>query len=174
MLHPLFLDQVEVVVAEIERAKLKDAKTYKKKNCSKRLAAILKLAFEDIPHDPSAAVYRQGNTLGSAYIHWRRAKFFQQYRLYFRYDAGSKVIILAWVNDEDTKRAYGSKTDAYTVFSGMLVKGHPPNSWATLKAECEAEDARRGKAGEVSVADRISGVQTSDISTKRSHPVRGR
>ncbi len=28
MLHPLFLDQVEAVVADVERAKLKDAKTY--------------------------------------------------------------------------------------------------------------------------------------------------
>jgi toxin YhaV len=159
MLHPLFLDQVEAVVADVERAKLRDAKTYKTKNCSKRLAAMLKLAFGDIPHDPAAAVYRQGNTLGSAYTHWRRAKFFQQYRLYFRYDLASKVIIYAWVNDEDTKRAYGSKTDAYAVFSGMLGKGHPPDSWVTLKVECEAEDARRAKAGEMSVADQISGVQ---------------
>jgi toxin YhaV len=159
MLHPLFLDQVEAVVADVERAKLKHAKTYKKKNSSKRLAAILTLAFEAIPEDPSRSVYRQGNTLGSEYTHWRRAKFFQQYRLYFRYDAASKVIIYAWVNDEDTKRAYDSKTDAYAVFSSMLGKGHPPDSWATLKAECEAEDARRAKAGAVSVADRISGVQ---------------
>jgi toxin YhaV len=65
MRHPLFLDQVEGVVAAMERARLKDTTTYTTKTCAKRLAAILKLAFEDIPHDPSAAVYRQGNTPGS-------------------------------------------------------------------------------------------------------------
>ena len=37
-----------------------------------------------------------------------RAKFFQQYRLFFRYHAQAKVIVFAWVNDEDTKQAYGS------------------------------------------------------------------
>jgi len=159
LLHPLFLDQIRATAAAVEQAKRRDANTYKAKNCSKRLAAILKLAFEAIPHDPASVAYQQGGTLGSAYKHWRRAKFFQQYRLYFRYDLASEVIIYAWVNDESTKRAYGSKTDAYAVFSGMLGKGHPPDSWVTLKVECEAEDARRAKAGEMSVADQISGVQ---------------
>lgn len=159
LLHPLFLDQIQATVSDVERAKLKDAKTYKKKNCSKRLAAILKLAFGAIPHDPASMAYQQGTTLGTIYTHWRRAKFFQQYRLYFRYHNDSKVIIYAWVNSEDTKRAYGSRTDAYTVFAGMLGKGHPPDSWAILKAECEAEDARRAAASKPSVADEITGVQ---------------
>ncbi len=159
LLHPLFLDQIQYAVADVERAKLKDAKTYKTKNCSKRLAAILKLAFEAIPHDPASMAYQQGATLGAMYTHWRRAKFFQQYRLYFRYHTGSKVIIYAWVNDEDTKRAYGSRTDAYAVFSGMLGKGHPPDSWVALRAECDAEDVRRAAAGQPSVADEVTVVQ---------------
>jgi toxin YhaV len=160
LLHPLFLDQIQATVADVERAKLKDSKTYKTKNCSKLLAAILTLAFDAIPHDPASAAYQQGNTLGRAYTHWRRAKFFQQYRLYFRYDLASKIIIYAWVNDERTKRAYGSKTDAYAVFAGMLGKGKPPDDWATLKKECDAEEARRVKAGGPSVADEITGGQT--------------
>ena len=159
LLHPLFLDQIQIAVADVERAKLKDAKTYKSRNCSKRLAAILKLAFNDIPHDPASTVYQQGTTLGSRYTHWRRAKFFQQYRLYFRYDQASKIIIYAWVNNEDTKRAYGSRTDAYAVFAGMLGKGHPPDSWVALKVECDAEDVRRMKADKPSVVDEITSVQ---------------
>ena len=160
MLHPLCLDQVEAVVAEVELAKLKDAKGYKKKNCTKRLTAILTLAFDVIPNDPAGPAYRQGTTLGSAYTHWCRAKFFQQYRIYFRYDTASKVIIYAWVNDESTKRAYGSKFDAYTVSSRMLRKGHPPDNWADLKAECEAEDTRRPGTDKPSVADRITRVKS--------------
>ena len=52
-----------------------------------------------------ALEYRKGGTLGDEHKHWFRAKFFQQYRLFFRYHGPSKVIVLAWVNDEDTKRA---------------------------------------------------------------------
>jgi toxin YhaV len=159
LLHPLFLDQVAATVADVQRAKAKDEVAYKGKNCTKRLAAILKLAFEVIPQDPAADVYRQGNTLGKDFTHWRRAKFFQQYRLYFRYDDASKVIIYAWVNDETTKRAYGSRTDAYAVFSGMLGRGRPPDDWAALRKECDAEEARRAKAAEPSVPDEIGGVQ---------------
>lgn len=49
-------------------------------------------------------------------IHWFRAKFFQQYRLFFCYHQASKIIVYAWVNIEATLRAYDSKTDAYQVF----------------------------------------------------------
>ncbi|MBI3178724.1 MAG: type II toxin-antitoxin system YhaV family toxin, partial [Deltaproteobacteria bacterium] len=74
----------------------------------------------------------QGSTLGPAYKHWLRAKFFQQYRLFFRYHKASKAIVYAWVNDEDTKRAYDSPDDAYRVFRAMLQGGNPPDSWDAL------------------------------------------
>lgn len=35
------------------------------------------------------------------------------------------------MNDENTLRTYGKKTDAYTVFSKMLKRGHPPADWET-------------------------------------------
>lgn len=101
------------------------------------MAAILKLTYEVIPQDPSLGVYRQGNTLGEHRKHWLRAKFFQQYRLFFRYHEASKIIVYAWVNDEDTKRAYESKDDAYRVFSKMLKQGHPPDNWEKLVMEAK-------------------------------------
>lgn len=67
---------------------------------TKRLAAILKLAFEEIPKDPTRTAYRQGDTLGDQNKHWFRAKFFQQYRLFFRCSSSHRTIILAWVNNE--------------------------------------------------------------------------
>ncbi|HEY4171593.1 MAG TPA: type II toxin-antitoxin system YhaV family toxin [Rhodopila sp.] len=148
LLHPLFLDQVAVLVGDIRRAKQKDPVNFRIKNSAKRLAAILKLAFEDIPQNPAAPVYRQGGTLGPEYTHWLRAKFFQQYRLFFRFDTRSKVIIYAWVNDEDTKRAYDSKTDAYAIFRGMLLAKNPPNDWAALRTACETEAAQRSTDGD--------------------------
>ena len=140
--HPLFLAQIEALTQQVEALKRKDPAGYTKKNASKRLAAIAKLAFEVIPLDPTRPEYRQGNTLGDEHRHWFRAKFFQQYRLFFRYHAPSKVIVLAWVNDEDTKRAYESSADAYRAFRKMLDSGHPPDDWNQLLVEASAEGDR--------------------------------
>ncbi|AMO92746.1 toxin YhaV [Collimonas fungivorans] len=127
---------------QVEALKQKDPAGYTKKNASKRLAAIAELAFEVIPQDPSRAEYRQGNTLGEDHKHWFRAKFFQQYRLFFRYHGPSKVIVYAWVSDEGTKRAYESSDDAYRAFRKMLESGHPPDDWDQLLVEARSEGDR--------------------------------
>ena len=133
--HPLFLAQLETLARQVETFKQKDPSGYTKKNASKRLAAITRLAFDVIPQDPARPEYRQGSTLGDGHKHWLRAKFFQQYRLFFRYHAQSRVIVYAWVNDEDSKRAYDSSADAYRVFGKMLESGHPPDDWKQLLAQ---------------------------------------
>ncbi len=135
--HPLFMVQVEALAQEVEVLKQKDPAGYVKKNAAKRLAAIAKLAFDVIPQDPARAEYRQGATLGADRKHWFRAKFFQQYRLFFRYHAGAKMIVYAWVNDDDTKRAFESSDEAYRVFRKMLESGHPPDVWDRLLSQAE-------------------------------------
>lgn len=140
--HPLFLAQIEALILQVESLKQKDPVGYVKKNASKRLAAITRLAFDVIPQDPTRPEYRQGGTLGDAHKHWFRAKFFQQYRLFFRYHAAAKVLVFTWVNDDDSKRAYESSDDAYRVFRKMLEGGHPPDDWDMLLAEARAENAR--------------------------------
>ena len=140
--HPLFLDQLNDLTQQVEALKRKDPSGFIKKNAAKRLAAIAKLAFEVIPQDPARPEYRQGNTLGDDHKHWFRAKFFQQYRIFFRYHAQSRVIVFAWVNDEDTKRAYESGDDAYRVFRKMLEGGHPPDDWNQLLVESNTTSAR--------------------------------
>ena len=139
--HPLFLAQIESLILQVESLKQKDPAGYVKKNASKRLAAITKLAFDVIPQDPTRPEYRQGGTLGDAHKHWFRAKFFQQYRLFFRYHAAAKVLVFAWLNDDDSKRAYESSDDACRVFRKMLEGGHPPDDWEMLLAEARAENA---------------------------------
>lgn len=151
--HPLFLDQLDVLIAQVEALRKKDPAGYTRKNASKRLAAIAKLAFEVIPQDPGRSEYRQGGTLGDDRKHWFRAKFFQQYRLFFRYHQDSKIIVFAWVNDEDTKRAYGSGDDAYLVFRKKLESGHPPDDWAVLLAEARRDHGRLQKMKKATVAE---------------------
>ena len=143
--HSLFLNQVEALIEEVESLRENNPINYKKRNATKRLAAIFKLAFDIIPQDPTIPEYRQEKTLGEAHKHWFRVKFFQQYRLFFRYHVDSKIIVYAWVNDEKTKRAYKSKTDAYQTFKKMLNKGHPPNNWDQLIKEVGLETNRLNK-----------------------------
>ena len=138
-LHPLFLDELDSLISKTEELRQKDPENFHKKNVTKCLAAIAKLAFEVIPLDPTLPDFRQGNTLGEEHKHWFRAKFFQQYRLFFRFDSASKIILYAWVNDEKSKRACGSKSDAYRVFEKMLHSGHPPDDWAQLFEEAQGE-----------------------------------
>ncbi len=130
--HPLFRTQVESLAEQVHRLQKRDPAGYVHKTATKRLAAIERLAFDIIPGDPTRDEYRQGLTLGEEHRHWRRAKFFQQYRLFFRFHAASRILVYAWVNDTDTRRVYGSPDDAYRGFSKMLVSGHPPDDWEAL------------------------------------------
>ena len=50
--HPLFLAQIEALAQQVEALKQKDRFGYVKKNASKRLAAITKLAFDVVPPVP--------------------------------------------------------------------------------------------------------------------------
>ncbi|MFM8556203.1 MAG: type II toxin-antitoxin system YhaV family toxin, partial [Betaproteobacteria bacterium] len=90
--------------------------------------------FDAVPSDPNREEYRQGNTMGAAFRHWRRAKIGRRFRLFFRFDSKTQIIIFAWVNDENTLRSSGSKSDPYAVFQRMLERGHPPDDWAALVA----------------------------------------
>lgn len=139
--HPLFLEQIEALIAEVEKLRARDPKGWRRKNATKRLAAIFKLVSEVIPADPGSPGFRQGDSLGPARRYWFRAKFFQQYRLFFRFDTASGIIVIAWVNDDETLRAYGSRSDAYATFKGMLENGDPPEDFdALLRAARHARD----------------------------------
>ena len=140
--HPVFLDQLEAVIEEVEERKVRGPKNWHKKNCTKRLAAIFKLVTDVIPIDRGTQAFRQGNTLGDHRKYWFRAKLFQQYRLFYRFNSDAKVIVVAWVNDDKTLRAYGSKTDAYATFEGMLEDGNPPDNFDALLKEAAAADKR--------------------------------
>ncbi|MCK5911681.1 MAG: type II toxin-antitoxin system YhaV family toxin [Caulobacter sp.] len=131
--HPEFTAQLERLVAAVARAKAKDPKGYAKTANAKLLAQLEALVWDIIPADPAHPSYRQGVTLGPAHKHWFRAKFGGgRFRLFFRYRTDAKIIVYAWVNDQDTLRTYGARTDAYAVFKSMLDDGSPPDDWRQL------------------------------------------
>jgi len=142
--HPLFLDQFETLSDEVESLKASDPKGYPNSKKTKLLAAIITMGFEIIPSNPADRRFYQGNTLGAAFRHWHRGKFFDgRFRLFFRYSSAAKVIVLAWVNDNKTLRTYGSNTDAYVVFKKMLGKNRPPDDWDALLKESRNESERQ-------------------------------
>lgn len=129
---PAFEEAYENLVTTVEGLRKRHPETFQTKAPTKILAAIEKLTKEVIPADPTSSVFDMGNTIGPEHRAWKRAKFLQQFRLFFRYDTRSKMIIYGWVNDESTKRAYGSKTDAYRSFQKRLAAGDPPTDWDDL------------------------------------------
>jgi toxin YhaV len=100
--------------------------------------------LDRVPHDPLATVFRQGNTLGPTHRHWFRAKFGgNRFRLFFRADSASRIIVDAWVNDRDTLRKAGAASDPYVVFGRMLAHGNPPDDWSRLLAAAQDPAAMR-------------------------------
>jgi toxin YhaV len=136
--HPCFVEQVERLHAQVKRDEQKDPKNYISKAPAKTLKAIHEIVLSRIPDDPTNKRYRLGFALGDDYKHWSRDKFGNgRFRLFFRCDSDAKVILYIWVNDENSKRTYGSKTDAYAVFRKMLESGNPPDSWEELVEACK-------------------------------------
>lgn len=131
--HPLFLDQLEKLVSAAEPERPRGTAARSAGPNSKLLAQVDRLIFSEIPEDPGRREYRQGTTLGDQRKHWFRAKFGGgRFRLFFRYRSDIRVVVYAWINDEETLRTYGRRTDAYAVFSRMLDAGNPPDSWDEL------------------------------------------
>lgn len=135
--HPAFKLQLNAYLLCAMAAKAKVGHDWPGTKAGKKYLAALRLVHEIIPGNPADPSFRLGRALGPGYNHWFRAKFFQQYRIFFRYSSLSRVIVFGWMNDDESLRAYGSKTDAYLVFRKMLEEGRVPNDWDELIAESE-------------------------------------
>ena len=144
LFHDCVIEQLQRLHTAAQRAETKDPKAYADNANVKLLRALSHLMLDVAPLDPANELYRHGNTFGTDHRHWRRAKVGRRFRLFFRYDTKSKVIVFAWVNDDQTLHSVGSKSDPYTVFEKMLKRGKPPDSWNALnvasRKDCAAKD----------------------------------
>ena len=139
LVHECLLEQLRKLEAAVARAQAQDPKGFESNANVKLLDALTTLILEVVPSDPNRDEYRQGNTMGPAFRHWRRAKIGRRFRLFFRFDSKTRIIIFAWVNDEHTLRSSGAKTDPYVVFQKMLQSGHPPDDWDGLLAASKTD-----------------------------------
>lgn len=132
LFHECLISQLQKLEAAAARAQANDPSNFTSNANVKLLKVLSQLILETIPVNPGHEQYRQGNTMGPAFRHWRRAKIGRRFRLFFRYDSLAKVIIYAWVNDAQSLRSAGSQIDPYRVFSKMLARGCPPDDWEAL------------------------------------------
>ncbi len=133
-IYYLFDEQLAALEERAERARTQGADGPTSHPAAKLLTKVNELIYQLIPLDPSAAAFRQGNTLGKENRQWFRAKFSGRYRLFFRFSTQERAIVYAWINDEATLRKSGAKTDPYAVFQTMLAAGDPPQSFDDLLA----------------------------------------
>ena len=134
LFHDCLIEQLRKLDAAAQRAKAQYPKESESNANVKLFNALSQLMLQAVPGDPNREEYRQGNTMGNAFRHWRRAKIGRRFRLFFRFDSKTKIIIFAWVNDENTLRSAGSKSDPYAVFQKILQRGDPPDDWDALLA----------------------------------------
>lgn len=139
LFHDALVEQLQRLSAAADRAIKADPKNFQHNANVKLFRALSRLILEVVPSDPAREEYRQGNTMGTTYRHWRRAKLGRRFRLFFRYDSKASVIVFAWVNDEQTLRSAGGKSDPYTVFKKMLERENPPDDWVALVAASRAD-----------------------------------
>ena len=139
LFHEFLSEQLKKLHIAAERAKQQNPESFETNANVRLFGALSKLLFDVVPSDPNREEYRQGNTMGTAFRHWRRAKIGRRFRLFFRFDSKTRIIIFAWVNDENTLRSSGSKSDPYIVFQRMLERGHPPDDWAALMAASQSD-----------------------------------
>lgn len=139
LFHDCLVKQLQRLNVAADRARKADPKGLEGNANVKLFRALSRLILETIPSDPSRDLYRQGKTMGATYRHWRRARIGQRFRLFFRYDSKAKVIVFAWVNDQQTLRSAGARSDPYAVFRKMLERGNPPDNWTELVAASRAD-----------------------------------
>lgn len=137
--HPAFREPFDALVAGVDQLEADDPKGWTSHPKAKLLKRIRDVIMDEVPANPDDPAYRLSDTMGKQHTHWRRAKFLGRFRLFFRFDTASRVIIYAWVNDENTLRKAGSKTDPYTTFEKRLGRGDPPSGWTDLHASVPDE-----------------------------------
>jgi toxin YhaV len=132
-----FENQYQRLNSLVRELKARDPVGYASHPQAKLLAVISKLIWDVIPGDPGSHSFILGNALGAKHRHWRRAKFSQRFRLFFRFHSERRIIVYAWMSDAATMRKEGARTDPYFIFRAMIERGSPPEDFDTLVRESQ-------------------------------------
>jgi toxin YhaV len=132
---------LQELTQEVSRLAQADPTGYKQHPKTKLLASVYQSMTVTVSANPADPVFCLGDTLGKSHGNWRRVKkgLPQRYRLFFMFASNPlAVVIYAWLNDEDTQRKEGRRTDVYQVFKRMLERGDVPSTIDELILGCIA------------------------------------
>ena len=142
-LYPPFAARFRALIAEVQGLERANPEGFKRHASTKLLGALTGIIRDLVPRNPDAPEFRLGATLGP-YTQWRRVKGHGlpvRYRLFYRFMSKAKVLVFAWLNDDDTLRKADAKTDVYAVFQKMLARGEVPDDFEALLTQAQESAA---------------------------------
>lgn len=129
----------QIILSKLEKEVLAlssvEPESYLSHPKTKLLQRVFMAITKDVPADPNNKKFRLGSFLGKRYKSWRRVKdgLPDRYRLFFQFLSTDNKIIFAWINDENTLRKNGSRTDVYTTFKRLVDGGKIQNDYKELE-----------------------------------------
>ncbi len=83
LFHECLITQLQRLENAVSRGRTNDPEGFETNANVKLFNALSESIFETIPANPNQQRYRQGDRMGPAYRHWRRAKIGRRFRLFF-------------------------------------------------------------------------------------------
>ncbi len=128
LFHDGLIEQLQKLQTAAQKAKAQDPQGFESNANLKLFNALAQLMLETVPSDPSRDEYRQGNTMGPAFRHWRRAKLGRRFRLFFRFDSKTRIIIFMAMMEAQTYLAKRQARADLNAFDAVMARtgGEPP------------------------------------------------
>ncbi|MCX7235171.1 MAG: type II toxin-antitoxin system YhaV family toxin [Burkholderiales bacterium] len=128
LFHDGLIEQLQKLQTAAQKAQTQDPQGFESNANVKLFNALAQLMLETVPSDPSRDEYRQGNTMGPAFRHWRRAKLGRRFRLFFRFDSKTRIIIFMAMMEAQTYLAKRQARADLNAFDAVMARtgGEPP------------------------------------------------
>ena len=128
LFHEGLIEQLQKLQTAAQKAQTQDPQGFESNANVKLFNALAQLMLETVPSDPSRDEYRQGNTMGPAFRHWRRAKLGRRFRLFFRFDSKTRIIIFMAMMEAQTYLAKRQARADLNAFDAVMARtgGEPP------------------------------------------------
>ena len=128
LFHEGLIEQLQKLQTAAQKAQTQDTQGFESNANVKLFNALAQLMLETVPSDPNRDEYRQGNTMGPAFRHWRRAKLGRRFRLFFRFDSKTRIIIFMAMMEAQTYLAKRQARADLNAFDAVMARtgGEPP------------------------------------------------
>ena len=128
LFHDGLIEQLQKLQTAAQKAQTQDTQGFESNANVKLFNALAQLMLETVPSDPNRDEYRQGNTMGPAFRHWRRAKLGRRFRLFFRFDSKTRIIIFMAMMEAQTYLAKRQARADLNAFDAVMARtgGEPP------------------------------------------------